>query len=421
MGFWGFAPFQNDYALDEYGGYSTAESLKGRIWQGIKRGQKYSVDVHEISGMILRSFKVYDGICTEANEIEMIKAIATGQFTHETKEAMSGETPMMIMSCATLDFDERKKMLEYALNKMMEIIKNNNTTKVDYKKEPKTLNDLFDSENIVDPIFDNDKIWIQTVTDEESIEYQKIYNLGRETVNCNFDNVKNPMQLLEEQVEWLVEQEKLYRKQLIINTINSKHEQGVASVRLNSEILMFFDIKSKNLAEKNFNRGLMSDSVKELGLLDILKAINVKPVEPKEWFNTYFKSGFYLDKDDKGIMIISVDTGAILTYIDGEIYYTSKKELNAMSKYVKIYKDIKQAESIISKLNNKSEEKQYKGLVVKCINKSYKGNKINAYELIDNKGEKMWVDPDQLKDAIRNEKVTVINLKLTSDNRLINI
>lgn len=79
MGFWGFAPFQNDYALDEYGGYNTSRHLTGLIWQGIKRGGEYSLDVHEILGMILRTFKLYDGICTEADEIEMIKAIATGQ------------------------------------------------------------------------------------------------------------------------------------------------------------------------------------------------------------------------------------------------------------------------------------------------------------------------------------------------------
>lgn len=59
-------------------------------------------------------------------------------------------------------------------------------------------------------------------------------------------------------------------------------------------------------------------------------------------------------------------------------------------------------------------------IACKCIAKlrDNKG-KIYGYTLQDINGQKQNVQPDNLKAAIRNNNVHVINLKLTSDNRLI--
>lgn len=59
-------------------------------------------------------------------------------------------------------------------------------------------------------------------------------------------------------------------------------------------------------------------------------------------------------------------------------------------------------------------------LLVCCIDKLYKGNKIVAYLIEDQHGRRNEVTPEQLKDAIRNKTIECTNLTLTSDNRLIN-
>ena len=54
-----------------------------------------------------------------------------------------------------------------------------------------------------------------------------------------------------------------------------------------------------------------------------------------------------------------------------------------------------------------------------CIQKFKKNNKIYGYQLQDSQGNTKDVYADQLKQAIRNNQITIINLTLTSDNRLI--
>lgn len=58
-------------------------------------------------------------------------------------------------------------------------------------------------------------------------------------------------------------------------------------------------------------------------------------------------------------------------------------------------------------------------LTVKCIQKFKKNNKIYGYRLQDAQGNIKDIDTDKLKYAIRNNKMAVSNLTLTSDNRLI--
>lgn len=56
----------------------------------------------------------------------------------------------------------------------------------------------------------------------------------------------------------------------------------------------------------------------------------------------------------------------------------------------------------------------------KCIEKfRNKQGKIYAYRLIDLNGQTQDVDADKLKEAIDKKLITIINLTLTSDNRLV--
>ena len=56
-----------------------------------------------------------------------------------------------------------------------------------------------------------------------------------------------------------------------------------------------------------------------------------------------------------------------------------------------------------------------------CIEKIKQGNKITAYKIIDGNSSIMQVNADNLKQSIKEKEIEVINLKLTSDNRLVSI
>lgn len=58
-------------------------------------------------------------------------------------------------------------------------------------------------------------------------------------------------------------------------------------------------------------------------------------------------------------------------------------------------------------------------IVCKCINKIRKGNKIIGYTLMDNSGEQRNIGADELKLGIKKGNISVSNLKITSDGRLI--
>ena len=58
-------------------------------------------------------------------------------------------------------------------------------------------------------------------------------------------------------------------------------------------------------------------------------------------------------------------------------------------------------------------------ITVKCIQKFKKNNRIYGYQLQDSQGNTKDVTPDQLKTAIRNNQINIVNLTLTLDNRLI--
>ena len=54
-----------------------------------------------------------------------------------------------------------------------------------------------------------------------------------------------------------------------------------------------------------------------------------------------------------------------------------------------------------------------------CIQKFKKNNRIYGYRLQDSQGNTKDVYADQLKQAIKNQQINIINLTLPSDNRLI--
>lgn len=55
----------------------------------------------------------------------------------------------------------------------------------------------------------------------------------------------------------------------------------------------------------------------------------------------------------------------------------------------------------------------------KCIQKQYSGNEVVAYNLVDEQGNAQVISKEQLKKAIKNKQIEVINLQLSSDGRLV--
>lgn len=58
-------------------------------------------------------------------------------------------------------------------------------------------------------------------------------------------------------------------------------------------------------------------------------------------------------------------------------------------------------------------------IVCRCVDKIRKGSKIVGYTLVDSSGEKRNIGADELKLGIKTGNISVTNLKITSDDRLI--
>jgi hypothetical protein len=57
----------------------------------------------------------------------------------------------------------------------------------------------------------------------------------------------------------------------------------------------------------------------------------------------------------------------------------------------------------------------------KCISKQRDSNgRIIEYELVDMKGQRVYLDSNEVKNMVRNKDLYISNLSLTSDNRLVN-
>lgn len=58
----------------------------------------------------------------------------------------------------------------------------------------------------------------------------------------------------------------------------------------------------------------------------------------------------------------------------------------------------------------------------RCIDRYYSGSgRITGYLLQDLEGGTLEINADELKHAIRCKQINVVNLRLTNDNRLMNI
>ena len=388
MGYWGFKPFENDYALDTYGGYHSKDSMKGQIWQGIRRGASQSVDAHEILGLILGTFGLYD-FCPEDKINICLNAIKNKKYDEEVDYALY-ESMWAFLSACTIEPSERVKMLEYAANKMKSVIETNN----------------------YEPSFSEDGIWMDDVTgDEENFEYQVIYNMARRAINNGFKGMESPVFLPEGDVAWL---HKAYQNNELstwMDRMIKDYPSGISAMAIGGETHLYSNHNGLYVGGTDrLNR--ISNQLTAMNKQ--FKDIGLNNVDAGNWFKDKYPSGFYLERNSSVVSLVSVDNGKKPWEEDGYWnLHITPDFVRSISNYVKVYKSKEEADKYINIKPG--------AIIVKCLDKRYKGVKIIAYLLQDQQGKTIWTTPDDLKKAIENGQINCVNLKLTSDNRLISI
>lgn len=129
--------------------------------------------------------------------------------------------------------------------------------------------------------------------------------------------------------------------------------------------------------------------------------VGIKSVNAGDWFKSKFPKGFYVENFGGDYYLVSIDYNTKVkkhsTMTDQLVKHNF---VAALSKFIPVY--------------------GYHGSkIIKCMDKQYKGNKIVAYIISYLDGSVERVDSDTLKNALASGQVECINLKLTSDNRII--
>lgn len=391
MGAWGYLPFQNDSALNCYGGLHTTKEITELIWKGIRGDHTHCVAPYEICGMILRTFNLVNIIVTDEDIAKVVKDIASSTYNEATDNALY-ETTEMILCAASIDIKEREKMLRYAMNGLKKVIEENN-----FEPEFKVL---------VKPIpgkeYSGVYEWVDGVDDdEESKCIQDIYNLAAETVACNFSNVVNPMQLLPKHIDWLIGANDNYKNSQRLEYIKEKFPKGVYLVEsLDCNYVIGKGIPLIDRVYSNFYEKILSKNnnsgITKTAFLDAIVS--------------NFKNGFIINKLDTELYeLYSIDYNTLVITVNKSKFFCEIDFLKQLAKCVKIYK----SKSEYMAKNKKANANFH------AVQKIYGKNRtIVGYTITDGVSVKN-VGKDDIKSAIKSGKAIFDNLTLTKDDKLI--
>lgn len=157
MGFWGFKPFQNDYSLDDFGGFHSTEDMRKMLMHGIKEESNKYFSAHEVVGLLLETFGVTDNLFNGLDYLIVMDSIRRGLPIKAMQSVLSGESGPMVLSASTLSIYERKKLLIDATKKM----------RVWITKNIKGAN-----------ISEETGLWVNVLDNEEYEAYRETYNLA---------------------------------------------------------------------------------------------------------------------------------------------------------------------------------------------------------------------------------------------------
>lgn len=201
----------------------------------------------------------------------------------------------------------------------------------------------------------------------------------------------------------------------IIAGLKSGFPKGAAILNIGGSEYIF-DNRTGYLANKSLEEDMYFEASNRN--LD-LKSIGIKEEGVKDWFNRKYPKGFYAHQANGGYYLVSIDTNdGLKNYSTGLNEVVTLDFIKDLAEYVNIYKSKEKAMQAL-KAAGHTIELESNIIKAKCLKKIYKGNKIISYHIVYKNGNTENVDPITLKNAIASGKIDCVNLKLTSDGRLI--
>lgn len=379
MGTWGYKPFQNDEALDYYGGFHRLAETKKLINRGLAGKHRYCCAHYEIAGIVLESLGLYDLGHKDRLEV-VLNSIKTRNFSSDVEDTLH-ESLETLISVSALSIDSRKKILQ-------ECIKG-----LEYAS--------------FDPY-------------EYEQEVKNVVSIAKKALSSD---LKNAVVISEQDLNWLIDSYENAKKQRIINNAKKAYPNGLALFKLygadETYTIGICPGDTKIVEDIDLN----IDKYKAMGInLDDIKFKTIRSANVPTFMKKYFSKGFKIVKNSEKVgddriryyTIYSNDYNKNI-FINSIVYYGETRD----KLYIPL--DDKDAEIVslfkqYATASSKSTINQTTGN--RAIDKFYdKHGKIIGYKVTDDK-KVMDVHSDQLKQAIASGKIKFDNLTLTKDGRL---
>ena len=368
MGTWGYKPFDNDEALDYYGGLHRLAEMKQLINDGLAGKHRYCCAPYEIAGIVLESLGLYSLGHKDRLEI-VLNSIKTRNFSSDVKDTLH-ESLETLISVSALSIDSRKKILQACI------------------KCIKKYRDF-------DPY-------------EYEQEVKNVVNIAQKALDSD---LKNAVVISEQDLNWLIDSYENAEKQDAIDYIHRLYPNGLLIFNVDDTLIGIYPNEPKidNRVEDSI------DYCKSLGIT--MEEVNLKACNNiNEYIKKHFSKGFKMknDLDEDGCKITSFysnDYNTVVTY-----------RMDSKDFYDKLYRNNTRDSIIIKLLKNfvnNSANTSNKALTGnRAIDKFYdKHGKIIGYRITDGKNVRD-VYSDQLKQAIASGRIKFDNLTLTKDGRL---
>jgi len=176
MGTWGYKPFQNDAALNYYGGFHRLDEMKHLIKDGLAGKHRNCCAPYEIAGVVLESLGLYD-LGHKDSLSTVLNSIKTKNFNSDVKSKLY-ESLELIISVSALSVNSRKNVLQECIKG---IKKYGDFDPYEYEHEVKNVVNIAQKALASDlksavTISEQDLNWI--IDSYENVEKQ-------ETIDCN--------------------------------------------------------------------------------------------------------------------------------------------------------------------------------------------------------------------------------------------
>ena len=378
MGTWGYKPFQNDEALNYYGGFHRLDEMKQIIKDGLAGKHRYICAPYEIAGMVLESLGLYD-LGHKESISTILNCIKTKNFTSEAKDKLY-ESSEMVISVSALSINSRKNVLQECIKC---IKKYKDFDPYEYEQEVKNVVNIAQkalASGLKSAVIISEKDLNWIIDSYENAEKQERIDYTRKKYPNGLDIIR-----IYERGEGCIYNIGICPRDVkIVPDINLNNyiDNGIRLDDINFRIVNNID----EFIIKHFSNGfkIVKHSEKEYG-----DTYRFYTVYSNDYHKNIFKDDPYCEETQRDRFYTPLENA------DKPLIYLFKKYENTSST-----KNIKQT------TGNRAVDKFYD-----------KNGKIVGYRITD--GTKVVdVYSDQLKQAIASGKIKFDNLTLTKDGRL---